>query len=51
MATIRDTGAEAVWLTHGYAEALARWLQENSIPAEVIPEPESSLDTHPGEAP
>lgn len=49
VATIRATGAEAVWLTHGYAEALARWLQENSISAEVLPTPESGSETRPGE--
>ncbi|MDJ0854589.1 MAG: ligase-associated DNA damage response exonuclease [Desulfobacterales bacterium] len=35
--TIDASGAEAVGLTHGYAEEMARWLQEKGRAAEVLP--------------
>jgi putative mRNA 3-end processing factor len=35
--TIRATGAATVAATHGYARALARWLQENGWNARVLP--------------
>jgi putative mRNA 3-end processing factor len=28
---IRETGAEKVFITHGYSEVFSRWLQENGI--------------------
>lgn len=34
--TIRATGAEEVWITHGYQEALARWLNEQGIKAKAV---------------
>lgn len=30
------TGAEKVWVTHGYSEAFARWLKEKGLDAETI---------------
>jgi putative mRNA 3-end processing factor len=43
---IAATRAERVWVTHGYRESLARWLNENGTPAQAIelptpPEPEA----------
>jgi putative mRNA 3-end processing factor len=35
--TIKDTGAEKIMLTHGYASEMARWLQEKQVDAQVIP--------------
>jgi putative mRNA 3-end processing factor len=34
---IRATGAEKVFVTHGYAAVLARWLNESGIAAEALP--------------
>ncbi len=34
--TIESTGAERVWVTHGYTSQLVRWLNENNRKAEVI---------------
>jgi putative mRNA 3-end processing factor len=36
---IRDTGAETVWITHGYASVLARWLRETGIEAHAVSNP------------
>lgn len=36
MSTIKATGAERVWVTHGYAAAVARYLQEQGLHAEAI---------------
>lgn len=36
MATIRETGAEQVWVTHGYTAAVARYLRERGIEAYTI---------------
>lgn len=33
---IRGTGAERVWVTHGYRAPLARWLAENGVDADAI---------------
>jgi putative mRNA 3-end processing factor len=33
---IRGTGAERVWVTHGYRAPLARWLVENGVDAEAL---------------
>jgi putative mRNA 3-end processing factor len=38
--TITATGAESIALTHGYAHALARWLQEKGYPADILPAPD-----------
>ncbi|MFP5288859.1 MAG: DNA ligase-associated DEXH box helicase, partial [Thermoanaerobaculia bacterium] len=35
--TIRATGAERVWVTHGYTAAVVRWLGEQGIDAHVVP--------------
>ncbi|WP_173935214.1 ligase-associated DNA damage response exonuclease [Chelativorans sp. Marseille-P2723] len=34
--TIRDTGAEEVWVTHGREEALVRWCEINAIAARPL---------------
>lgn len=34
--TIKATGAETVWVTHGYSGVLARWLQEHGQNAQAI---------------
>lgn len=36
LSTIKATGAEKVFVTHGFSSVLARYLQENGIPAEEI---------------
>jgi len=36
LATIRATGAENIWVTHGYTAPLVRWLRENGWNAGVI---------------
>lgn len=33
---IRATGAERVWVTHGYSAVVARWLREQGLEAEVV---------------
>jgi putative mRNA 3-end processing factor len=33
---IRETGAEKVYITHGYSESLSRWLNENGIESHVV---------------
>ncbi|HEX9105952.1 MAG TPA: ligase-associated DNA damage response exonuclease [Longimicrobiales bacterium] len=37
LATVRDTGAERVWVTHGYSAVLARWLREEGLDAAAVP--------------
>ena len=37
LSTISATGAERVWVTHGYANVVARYLSENGLRAEVVP--------------
>ena len=34
---IRETGAESVFVTHGYTDVFARWLQEQGLNAQVVP--------------
>ena len=36
MATIAATGADRVWVTHGFREPVVRWLQERGVDAAVI---------------
>jgi putative mRNA 3-end processing factor len=36
LGAIDATGAEQVWLTHGYTSVVARWLRENGRDAQVI---------------
>ena len=36
LTAIRASGAERVWVTHGYRTALARWLEENGTEAHAI---------------
>lgn len=33
---VRETGAERVWVTHGYSEVLARWLREHGLDARTM---------------
>lgn len=37
LATVKATGAERVWVTHGYSNILARYLGEQGLRAEVVP--------------
>ena len=37
LSAIEATGAESVWITHGYSSVLARYLAENGIDSRVIP--------------
>lgn len=34
--SIADTGAERVWVTHGYTAVLARWLQDHGVNASIV---------------
>ncbi len=34
--TVRESGAREVWVTHGYAQELARWLSEHGVAAQVL---------------
>jgi putative mRNA 3-end processing factor len=34
--TIKATGAERVWVTHGYTAVLARWLQQQGYDAHAV---------------
>lgn len=34
---VRDTGAEQVWVTHGYTAVMVRWLQEHGVNAHALP--------------
>jgi len=36
LSAIRATGAERVWVTHGYTAVVARWLQENGLDAQPL---------------
>ena len=36
LAAIRSSGAERVWVTHGYRAQLAHWLEENGLEAHAI---------------
>ena len=33
---VRETGAERVWVTHGYNSAFARWLSEHGVAAQPV---------------
>jgi putative mRNA 3-end processing factor len=37
LGAIEATGAERVWVTHGYSEVLVRWLRERGLEARVVP--------------
>jgi putative mRNA 3-end processing factor len=37
LGAIAATGAEKVWVTHGYSEVLVRWLREHGLDARVVP--------------
>jgi putative mRNA 3-end processing factor len=51
--TIRATGAQKVWVTHGYTEVLARWLREQGVDAATVRTPyegeSDTADNVPGE--
>ena len=34
--TIKDTGAREIWITHGEADALARWCELEGIKAKAL---------------
>jgi putative mRNA 3-end processing factor len=34
--TVKETGADRVYVTHGYAEAFAKWLNENGIEGHAV---------------
>jgi putative mRNA 3-end processing factor len=34
--TVKETGAERVYVTHGYAEVFAKWLQEQGIEGHAV---------------
>lgn len=36
VSAIRATGAEQIWVTHGYSAVLARWLREQGMDAQVV---------------
>jgi putative mRNA 3-end processing factor len=36
LATIQATGAEQVWVTHGYSGVMARWLQEKGLAVQAV---------------
>ena len=36
LSSIRATGAETVWVTHGYTAVLVRWLREQGLQAETV---------------
>jgi putative mRNA 3-end processing factor len=36
LASVDATGAECVWVTHGYREPVVRWLQEHGLQAQVV---------------
>jgi len=36
LSTIKDSGAERVWVTHGYRTALEQWLSENGLEAHAV---------------
>ncbi len=36
LATIRESGASRVWVTHGYRDPLVRWLRERGLEAESV---------------
>jgi putative mRNA 3-end processing factor len=36
MKAIEASGASQVWTTHGYREAVARWLREKGVDAQAV---------------
>jgi putative mRNA 3-end processing factor len=36
LASVEATGAERVWVTHGYREPVVRWLREHGLEAEAV---------------
>jgi len=37
LAAIEATGAESVWVTHGFSDVVVRWLTEHGLDARTIP--------------
>jgi putative mRNA 3-end processing factor len=37
LGAIGDTGAERVWVTHGYTNVVVRYLRDQGLDAEVLP--------------
>ena len=36
LAAIEATGAERIWVTHGYREPVVRWLEERGLEAQAV---------------
>jgi putative mRNA 3-end processing factor len=36
LSAVASTGAQSVWVTHGYAPVLARWLEERGLAARAL---------------
>jgi putative mRNA 3-end processing factor len=36
LAAVQSTGAECVWVTHGYREPVVRWLREHGLQAQSV---------------
>ena len=52
LAAIEATGAEKVWVTHGYSEVLVHWLREHGLDARFVPTRfEGERDDAAGEVP
>ena len=52
LSAVEATGAEKVWITHGYSDVLARWLCERGLDARVVPTRfEGERDDATGEVP
>ncbi len=34
--TVKDTGAEKIYVTHGYTAVFVKWLRENGLDAEEV---------------
>jgi putative mRNA 3-end processing factor len=51
MATIEGSGAEEVWVTHGYAATVVRYLTERGLKSKVLPTRFVGEEAEPQEAP
>jgi putative mRNA 3-end processing factor len=55
LSAIQASGAERIWVTHGYSEILARWLREHGRDAHAVAtrfegERDDATDDMPAEA-
>jgi putative mRNA 3-end processing factor len=50
LSAIRDTGAEHIYVTHGYTDVFARYLRENGWQAQVVPTEFGGDDSEEGAA-